>query len=129
MPDDPITTYFEAKEAVCQLFGYAEDWRVIPFDDRRGMYWMLTDGEGYDSKCVYSEEPLTEDSITDGKIYSGLIYTQRHLPKWVYRTENLVLVAVDTQIDGNKFLMIFEADKECTDDKLRQLYKECWGIF
>jgi hypothetical protein len=33
------------------------------------------------------------------------------------------MVSADTQTDGNKFLMVFDADKECTDEALRSQYK------
>lgn len=126
---EKIDFYFAVKNTVHKIFEYEPDWVEIPMDDERGKYWMLSSGEGYESSCVWSDEPLTKESIVAGNhIYSGTIYTQRFLPKWVYRAEKYVMVAVDTMTDGNKFLKIFDADKECTDDKLRELWKDCWGL-
>jgi hypothetical protein len=125
--DQLIDDYFKAKTAIHQALGYRPDWVEIPMEDHRADYWMLSGGDGYDGTCVYSDEPFTEASITKGdKIYSGSIYTQRFLPKWVYRTDTHAMVAVDTHTDGNKFLMLFDASKECTDEKMRRLYEEKW---
>jgi hypothetical protein len=43
----------------------------------------------------------------DGDYYENEIYTQRHLPKWVYRGADYTMVVVDTHTDGNKFLQVF----------------------
>jgi hypothetical protein len=121
-----IDAYFTAKDHVHELMGYKPDWVEIPMEDRRGHYWMLTKSEKQGS-VVWSEKPLTAESVDAGsEIYDGVIYTQRFLPKFVYRTPTHVMVSVDTRTDGNKFLMIFDADKECTDEKLKTLYNERW---
>jgi hypothetical protein len=121
-----IDTYFAAKNEIHKLMGYVPDWVEIPMSDERGQYWMLPDGEE-SGKFVWSRVPFTSESIIDGKsIYSGLIYTQRFLSKYVYRTHIYVMVSLDTQTDGNKFLAIFDADKECQDRLLMDLYKERW---
>ncbi len=92
-------------------------------DDAREMHWMLVGGEGIGGTCLYSPEPFTRESIADGgMIYSGVIYTQRFLKKWVYRTETHAMVSIDTQTDGNKFLMLFDSTKECTDEVMRRVY-------
>jgi hypothetical protein len=44
--------------------------------------------------------------------YAAEIYTQRFLPKWVYRGAEYTMVCVDTRTDGNKFLMVFDNKKE-----------------
>jgi hypothetical protein len=128
MSDDlTITAYFDAKEAVHKVFGYVSDWKEIPMEDLRGHYWMLTDGEKNGS-IVYCPDPFTEKAIEDGEvIYTAEIYTQRFLNKFVYRGKDHTMVCVDTHTDGNKFLMIFDADKECTDKKLIQVAKDTWA--
>jgi hypothetical protein len=130
--DKDIDLYFETKARIHEAFGYKPDWVEIPMDDCRGQHWMLVDGEGPGARCVHSDQPLTAElvaggSIYSGPIYSGPIYTQRFLPKWVYRAGKHVMVSVDTETDTNKFLMIFDADKECTDDAIRDAYSERWG--
>lgn len=134
-----VEDYFALQKELHEAFGYVKDYVVIPLDDRREMHWMIVDrgcavaptqdatGEGYNSMCVWSSEPFTEESIMAGeKIYSGPIYTQRFLAKWVYRANRHAMVAVDTRTDGNKLLMIFDEDKECVDNALRTLYRERW---
>jgi hypothetical protein len=131
--DKDIDEYFAAKARIHEAFGYKPDWVEIPMRDQRSDHWMLVDGEGPGGRCVYSELPLTLETVEKGEaiyggpIYSGPIYTQRFLPKWVYRAGKHVMVSVDTETDGNKFLMIFDADKECTDEVLREAYSERWG--
>lgn len=65
--------------------------------------------------------------FTAGLVSSGAVYTQRHLPKWVYRRDEHVMICVDTRVDGNKLLRIFDANKECTDPELRKAYLRRWG--
>ena len=124
-----IKDYFNLAKEIHEYFGYKEDWVCIPMDNRIGDYWMVV-GEGGGGRYVYSSEPLTKESIEAGeKIYGGTIYCQRFLNKWVYRAEKLTLVSANTHTDGNKFLMIFDNDKECKDDYLKKLYMEKWGWF
>lgn len=109
---EDLDAYFAAKDRVHEGF----------------KYWMLVGGEGVGAQCIYSDEPFTEKSIQAGKtIYSGSVYTQRFLPKWVYRTKTHVMVAVDTHTDGNRFLMVFDAARECTDKKMKSAWSEHWG--
>lgn len=124
-----IDNYFSSKEIVHKLFGYKADWKEIPMDDLRGHYWMIVGGEGSGGMVCYYKEPLSKEIIESGVFYSGPIYTQRFLPKWVYRSLNgqHVMISVDTRVDLNKFLMIFDADKEVIDEELRALYKEHWN--
>ncbi len=123
--DEAIDRYFAAKKEVHEALGYQGDWAEIPLDDCREMYWMLVGGE--QGRCVWSDEPFTEASVAKGeKIYSGEVYTQRHLSKWVYRTPTHVAICVDTNTDGNKFLMVFDATKECTDEAMREAYRDHW---
>ena len=83
---------------------------------------MTDEDSGY---VLYSENPLTEEIIDAGKHYEAEIYTQRFLPKWVYRGEKYTMVCMDTHTDGNKFLGIFENDKEIKDENLSD---KAWGI-
>ena len=125
---EDLDAYFTAKARVHEGFKYTPDWVEIPLDDAREYHWMLVGGEGVGATCVYSDDPFTEKSIRAGKtIYSGSIYTQRFLKKWVYRTKTYVMVAVDTHTDGNKFLMVFDAARECTDKKMKNAWSEHWG--
>ncbi len=117
-----LDDYLALQEQIFDYFGYKEDWRVIPLDDQRSRYWILDEGR----KVIYSDDPFTRENIEAGTIFSAEIYTQRHLPKWVYRGPEYTMVCADTHTDGNKFLMVFENAKECTDESLKELYNECW---
>ena len=121
-----IKDYFALADEIHKYFGYKEDWVCIPMDNHLEDHWMVI-GEGVDGRYVYSPEPFTKESVEAGSIYSGLIYTQRFLKKWVYRGKEMTMVSANTQTDGNKFLMIFDNDKECKDEYLKKLYMEKWG--
>lgn len=69
-------------------------------------------GEKHGDEIIYYDKPLTEEVIEFGSYYTAEIYTQRFLPKWIYRTDNHTLVCMDTHVDGNKFLGIFDNNKE-----------------
>lgn len=103
-----LDDYFELQDKIYKYFDYKEDWVVIPIDDRREYYWRIN-GSETDGEVEYCTEP----TFTDGEhLYSDIIYTQRFLPKWVYRGKDYTMISVDTQIDGNKFLAIFRNDHE-----------------
>ena len=100
-----LNDYFELQAKIFSRFGYIEDWRRLPLDDARGYYWRL-DGEGPGTvRFARSEEKLASE---DGDYYENEIYTQRHLPKWVYRADDYTLVVVDTRTDENKLLQVFD---------------------
>lgn len=125
--DKVINDYFSFKKMIHEYFEYKPDWVEIPLEDNREMYWMLLQKINGSGSISFSKTPFTVESIKKGDLYTGIIYTQRFLPKYVYRTEKCVLVSVDTQTDGNKFLMIFDTNKECIDEELKNLYEENWG--
>ncbi len=103
-----LDNYLKLQKEVFDYFGYVEDWVVIPIDDGRGYYWHLT-GEGHGAEVHFAE---AKEDVGQGNGYSSEIYTQRFLPKWVYRGEEYTMVCVDTRTDGNKFLQIFDNKKE-----------------
>lgn len=107
-----LDDYLALQAQIFAYFGYVEDWRVIPIDDRRSYFWKL-DGEGPGTVGYADTEQGLADQ--DGNYYEDEIYTQRHLPRWVYRGPEFTLVCVDTHTDGNKFLAIFDNAKERPD--------------
>ena len=127
---EKILNYFELAKEIHKYFGYTEDWVCIPMDDHMEDYWMVTGkGNSKEDHVVYSPKPFTEESITDGmEIYGGTLYTQRFLPKWVYRGKEFTMISVDTHTDGNKFLMIFDNKKECKDKDLKEFYLQAWKV-
>lgn len=102
--------YFDVQKEVHDYFGYVEDWVVIPLDDATNYFWLL-DGGGASGGMVRFAE--TKDQFdSEGDYYENVIYTQRHLPKWVYRGKDYTMICVDTHTDGNKFLQVFDNSKE-----------------
>ena len=123
-----LTKYFDLQKQIYEYFGYVEDWRAIPLDDKTDAHWMLSQDATGSGWVAWSEKPLSADVVEAGEeIYSAEIYTQRFLPKWVYRADEYTMVCADTRTDGNKFLMVFANDKECSDKALKELYAECWA--
>jgi len=110
-----LKDYFKLQKQVYEYFGYKEDWVVIPLDDATKYFWRL-DGEGYGSSVHFAD---TERELLDedGNYYVNEIYTQRFLKKWVYRGKNYTMACVDTCVDGNKFLQVFDNSKEVVIDK------------
>jgi hypothetical protein len=99
-----LDRYTALRNEVFAYFGYVEDWRVLPLDDARQYYWRLYgEGPGHVRFAKTKGDVLSGE----GECYENVIYTQRHLDKWVYRGEEYTMVVVDTNTDGNQFLQIF----------------------
>ena len=123
-----LIQYFKLQEEIFDYFGYQEDWVTIPLEEQLDVNWMICGPEDSNStRVVYSKVPFTPDIIESGEnIYSGLIYTQRFLPKWVYRGKDYTMISINTQSDGNRVLRVFTNKLECNDQKLKDLYNEHW---
>lgn len=108
-----LNKYFNIQKEIFDYFGYKEDWKVIPLSNDTNYYWSLLD-----HSVRFCEAKNIEQAITiladeqDGYYYEHQIYTQRFLPKWVYRTDDYTMISVDTYTDDNKFLSIFDNKKE-----------------
>src|SRR5206468_12584364 len=96
-----LDDYLRLQQELHDYFGYVENWKVIPIEDRREYLWYLTDDEPRNADVNFAKE--LEDFKT-GNYYSNEIYTQRFLNRWVYRTLDYTMIVVDTHTDGNKFL-------------------------
>ena len=96
-----------AREAVFKYFGYVEGWLVLPLDDETGSVWMLPDGD--EGVVIFADSMEQLENEGDGVYYENQIYTQRHLPKWVYRGAEFTMIVVDTH---NQLLQIFDNSKE-----------------
>lgn len=104
-----LDNYLSLQEELFKYFGYVEDWVAIPVDDARKYYWHL-EGEGM-GDCVCFADTEKELENEDGNYYSNEIYTQCFLKKWVYEGDKYTMICVDTHVDGNKFLQIFDNSK------------------
>jgi hypothetical protein len=117
-----LTQYFDLQKQIHAHFGYKQDWVVIPLHDEREMYWHLQSNDQGGGTVWFSDVEMTPESISTGDhLYSNVVYTQRFLPKWVYRTDEYTMICVDTRTDGNKFLSVFSNDKELTDPTPEQM--------
>jgi hypothetical protein len=106
-----LNEYFDTQKKIFDYFGYKEDWVTIPLKDLTDYYWTLcqdSDGHG----CVKSGGTKEDLLKQDGDYYEDEIYTQRFLPKWVYRGEEYTMICIDTHCDGNKYLSVFDNSKE-----------------
>lgn len=99
-----------ARQALFDYFGYVENWRVLPFDDGTSFFWKLDELNG---TVRYARQAVElDDERGTGDYYENDIYTQRHLPRWVYRGPDYTMIVVDTHTDSNQFLQIFDNAKE-----------------
>jgi len=105
-----LDDYFKLQKEIHDHFGYVEDWVAIPLDDARDYVWKINGGDEGEVIFADSIEQLNDEEA--GDYYSNEIYTQRFLPKWVYRSEDYTMICVDTHTDGNKFLQVFDNSKE-----------------
>lgn len=116
--DAIVDSFYDAREAIFEHVGYKEDWRVLPIVDNRDDFWAVDEHEHEWVKFSDSREALVywlehDDHGPHGdKLYENEIYRQCHLPKWVYRGEELTLIVVDTHTDGNQYLQLFRNEDE-----------------
>ena len=116
--DDKFDQWQELRIWVHEYFGYNEDWVTIPLHDLRGLWWFMRgahDATGRGGEVVFQHQPDEDFDIKhveDGNCISYTVYTQRFLPKWVFRGEDFTMISVATGVDGNKYLAIFSNDEE-----------------
>jgi hypothetical protein len=95
-----LDDYFVLQQQIYDYFGYQEDWAVIPLDDATEYYWQLINKKG---NVQFAK---TKEDLQDTENYYGEdIY-------YVYRAANYTMIMVDTYVDGNKFLRVFDNTKE-----------------
>ena len=107
-----LDDYFKLQQEIFDYFGYKEDWVTIPIDDRRDQYWILYENDRGGGDVIFYENEITPEVLKSGKYYENTVYTQRFLPKWIYRGEEYTMICCDTHTDGNKYLAIFDNSKE-----------------
>lgn len=105
-----ILEYFAIRQKIFDHVGYVENWRMLPIESLVENYWRLY-GEGPGKvRFAESEEYLDDPNEEDYCEYQ--IYTQRHLPRWVYRGETITLIVADTRVDANQVLALFSNQME-----------------
>lgn len=98
---EKLDRYFSLQKEIYEYFGYVEDWVVFPIEDTRDHFWHV------DEKIGRVRFWKNYEDLKSENYFENSIYTQRHLPRWVYRGEDYTMIVVDTRTDGNKFLQIF----------------------
>lgn len=106
-----LDQYLKIKAEIHEYFGYTPDWVEIPLEDNREHYWRVKQNE-HGGGRVYYADTLEELENKEGNYYSDEIYTQRFLPKWVYRGPDFTMISCNPGVDGNKFLRVFDNTKE-----------------
>lgn len=115
---DVVDAYFERRLAIFKHVGYVEDWRILPIVDYRTDYWSVDEFEREHVRFSPSREALAywlkhDDYGKYGdRLYENAIYTQRHLPRWIYRGKELTIAVVDTHTDGNQYLQLLANERE-----------------
>jgi hypothetical protein len=102
-----VNSYKNAEKAIHNFFGFTEDWRVLPIEDATDVYWYVDSGEVMYSN---SKEKLAAYMAGDDEgdeIYGGEQYHGIRIDK-----EGSTLIGLNTQCDGNVFLMVFDSTKE-----------------
>jgi len=119
---DLIEKYKSALQEIYDHIGFEEDWSVFPVDDSTECYWIFGDalekllekkgGDWFFGDLVFS--PSKEDLLNsnESNIYSNEILHHRFYKKSIFVGEKYTGILVDTHSDGNKFLQIFENDKQ-----------------
>lgn len=137
--DQLINNYLEAEKAIYKHTGYVEDWARIPLDIVSNHFWCVDENEREYVKhcpqragiefwlrhsreddrvkpckgCEHCKKPDCDEWGPFGKsFYGGPIYTQRHLPRWVYRGTELTIICHDTQQDLNRVLLCVRSSLE-----------------
>src|SRR5262249_45457141 len=109
--DEAIDQFLQARDAIFAHVGYVERVRVLPLEDSRDQFWAVHSRQGW-VRFSARREPLAYAIAghPDGfgpygdVVYENAIYTQRHLPRWVYRGAVLTMIVVDTQSNQNQLL-------------------------
>lgn len=100
-----LDDYLKLQKEIYDYFGFKENWITLPIDDRREHFWSILDDE-----VIFGDK---DDVINNtGDCYLDEIYKQRFYSKWIYRGEEYTMIMVDTHIDGNKFLAIYDNSRE-----------------
>lgn len=120
--EEKLEKYLELEEEIFKEFGYEQTWHRYPIQVETDSYWLVTGL--YNEVYVYSPKPFSKKSIESGKEISSA--TIQGLSTGMWKTETHTMVLLDTHVDGNIWLFVFDNEKECKDKKLASLCEE-WG--
>lgn len=116
---EQLNKYQEGLQGIYDYFGYKEKCYVFPVDDCTHYYWDI---EKYnvvfadDKKNMIWDEKNNEWTYPDDckdDFYSHEFYyvNEDEDHKNVYEGKDYTMIVVNTRVDGNKFLCIFDNSK------------------
>jgi len=115
-PVEALEAIAELDEKVRKYFGATPRWAYLPLDDMTDVKWTLS---GFGHKVVWcaSEYDLADCIVNETHDYYDGVIVDDPIEKGDY-----VLIGVDTQSDGNQFLMLFRLDHKVELDEETQEY-------
>ena len=99
---DIISAYFNLQQKVYDYFGYVDGFAAFTLEDCTDYFWFEEQGE-------VNWSPEKEGGCDD---YCEEIYGGVHLPKAIYRGPMYTMIAVQSDCEGNRLLLIFDNTKE-----------------
>lgn len=111
-----LKQYFEIENEIYEYFGFVQQWTIFPLSDETAHYWFVDN-----DKCYYNLEPFSEENIEDGRHSSGVV-----MKKGILAKDDYTMIAIDTLCDGNRYLGIFDNEKQLKDQNLISLMMEIW---
>lgn len=104
---DDIETIDALEKNIYRHVGYRQQWKVYPMDDKRNAIWW-TDGDVV-KFCPTREKLMLW--LTEGDD-AGECYSNEVIREGIYRGAEITAIEVDTNTDGNKFLMLLRNENE-----------------
>lgn len=103
-----LDDYRNALLEIYKHISFVEEWRVYPIDDCSEKYWYI---KRFD-EIVYFDTRQDYESNNESHKYSNDIINRGVVGKGIFRGELFTGILADTNTDGNKFLSIFDNEKE-----------------
>jgi len=116
-----------------QFLGKDSDFQIVPFVISSSKYSICEKvGRTIADAVKKSKRDVFVIASTDFTHYGKYYYDYApvgsgpvdKIIKWVYETDSHTMISVDTQVVGNKFLMIFDNSKKCSDPEILKVLKE-----
>ena len=104
-----LDEYLKLQKEIYDYFGYKEDWKAFTIDDCRSVYWRII---GNDSVIFSEDEKDIKENIDNMEYYECSIYKSRFVDKSIYIGKEFTMIIVETLIDDNKHLSIYDNAKE-----------------
>lgn len=102
-----LNRYQEIEQQIYNYFGYKEDWSKFCIDDCTEYFW-------YFGKCedVFYCNARNKEEAKKIILIGIESYSCRIINNHIYKKNDLTLMLLNTECDGNIFLSIFDNSKE-----------------